>query len=78
MKRKDLAARRERNAELGRRDHANRCGWCRLALPLGGANFTRVGGLIKFCSLECLASADEFLDGLASADVDRYSPKEPA
>ena len=62
MTRKDLTARRERNAELGKRDTANRCDWCRLALPPGGARFTRLLGTLKFCSVECLADADAWAE----------------
>jgi hypothetical protein len=57
MKRKDLAARRERNRELGQLDAAHRCQFCKKALEklavvryLDGA---------KFCDDECLQADEE-------------------
>jgi hypothetical protein len=57
MNRKDLAARRQRNRELGELDAAHRCQFCKKALEklavvryLDGA---------KFCDDECLQADEE-------------------
>lgn len=57
MKRRDLAARRERNRELGQLDAAHRCQFCKKALEqLAVVRF--IDGA-KFCDDECLEADAE-------------------
>jgi hypothetical protein len=57
--RKDLTARRERNADLGKRDQANRCGYCKKPLPEFGRirPFPAHAADLIFCSEDCAADA---------------------
>ena len=57
MTRKDLAARRERNRELGKLDAAHRCQFCKQALERVAV--VRYLDGAKFCDDECLASDEE-------------------
>jgi hypothetical protein len=66
---KDLAARRQRNRELGQLDRANRCSWCLKAFEPGMSRFRRFGGLIAFCSEDCLADADAFFERLRGKEI---------
>lgn len=52
MNKRDLEARRQRNRELGERDRANRCGFCKRALA--GCSISGVDGRVKFCSTDYL------------------------
>lgn len=48
-----IAERQKRNLELGAMDAANRCAWCKVAVPwVSNPIFTDADGH-KFCSLFC-------------------------
>lgn len=57
MRRRDLAARRQRNRELGVEDAKHRCAYCRKALERFAVQRFEDGA--KFCDDECLAADDE-------------------
>lgn len=48
-----IAERQKRNHELGAKDAANRCGWCKVALPWARNPIFADGDGHKFCSLFC-------------------------
>ncbi len=66
VSRKAVATRRQRNRELAERDAANRCGFCRRALPRLGVKM-RWHDPKLYCSDDCLQTANE-LDGLATRE----------
>lgn len=55
MSRKSLAARRIRNQELAKKEALNRCGICKVALPV--KVFLRWGDPKMYCSKDCLDEA---------------------
>ena len=57
MKRKDLAARRQRNRELRQQDAALRCTFCKR--PLQQVAVVRFRDGLKFCDDFCLADFEE-------------------
>jgi hypothetical protein len=57
VKRKELAARRERNQELGKLDAAHRCQFCKQALKQ--VAIVRYLDGAKFCDDECLDADEE-------------------
>ena len=59
MIRKHVRARQQRNRELGKRDAANRCGFCRKALPKQGAITRWDDDRKRYCDNDCLEIALE-------------------
>jgi len=57
MKRKDLAARRERNRQLAIEDAKHRCGICKIELPKTGVKM-RWQDPALYCSDDCLDEAE--------------------
>lgn len=57
MTKKHIQARQEKARELGRRDAANRCAFCRRAVD-GGAIYDFATGK-KYCNDACVADDDE-------------------